>query len=711
MENMDDETTVFSTLKSFNLFLSQKTPKQDSVLEGSTLQFVYQQRMQLEEQADKLHSKSQLLQMDQEKKQMELSHKRARIELEKAAQSSAIDFEREADRNRELISRIKKLEERENEMDQKLKEQMELNQSFRKTLGEQGKTIQEKESKLAEANETIGVLRADISELQRKLKSQEMQLIIEETERQGLQEQVEVLQKKCQEVSVKSRMLQECQSEILKNDLKIKELEKTLALQEQDSVIVKNMRSELAQLPDMEQELKKLRQENAYLRDIMDNNGLLKEEVEGMRRKLERSEKIKEEMIALELKNEKLVAKLQAWEDLEQATGLGIRTPDDFSRVILEIQQRELDLKQQNYSVTSSARALEKARQQLQTEVVQLRAKILEGQKTQENQDAQVRRLQRRIFLLTKERDGIKAILESYDSELTTAYSTQLSQRVKEAEEMLQKVQAHNSEMEAQLSKAQEEAVTYKFQAETVQAEMNLLKSQAATAETSASVTSEEANFLRQKIEELEAERSRLEEQNNVLEMRLERHNLQGDYDPTKTKVIHFKMNPSSVAKQQRVEDIQQLREECERLREHIRTAQALGTLPKDETALTLPPPQEVIALRKQIESSELMNQRLKEIFQKKIQEFRTVCYTLTGYQIDFTTENQYRLISMYAENTDDCLLFKANSPNGGNMQLLETNFSRSLTELIELHLFHQNSIPAFLSAVTLDLFSRQTFA
>ncbi|KAG2456219.1 MD1L1 protein, partial [Polypterus senegalus] len=467
MENMEDETTVFSTLKSFNIFLSQKTQKQHSVLEGSGLQLFYQQRMQLEEQAEKLHSKSQLLQMDQEKKQMELSHKRARIELEKAAQSSAMDFEREADRNRELISRIKKLEERENEMDQKLKEQMELNQSFRKTLGEQSKTIQEKESKLAEANETIGVLKADVSELQRKLKSQEMQLMIEETERQGLQKQVEVLQKKCQEVSVKSRMLQECQSEILKNDLKIKELEKTLALQEQDSVIVKNMRSELAQLPDMEQELKKLRQENAYLRDIMDNNGLLKEEVEGMRRKLERSEKIKEEMIALELKNEKLVAKLQAWEDLEQATGLGIRTPDDFSRVILEIQQRELDLKQQNYSVTSSARALEKARQQLQTEVVQLRAKILDGQKTQENQDAQVRRLQRRIFLLTKERDGIKAILESYDSELTTAYSTQLSQRVKEAEEMLQKVQAHNSEMEAQLSKAQEEAVTYKFQAET----------------------------------------------------------------------------------------------------------------------------------------------------------------------------------------------------------------------------------------------------
>lgn len=59
------------------------------------------------------------------------------------------------------------------------------------------------------------------------------------------------------------------------------------------------------------------------------------------------------------------------------------------------------------------------------------------------------------------------------------------------------------------------------------------------------------------------------------------------------------------------------------------------------------------------MESSELRNQRLKEVFQRKIQEFRTVCYVLTGYQIDITTENQYRLTSVYAEHMDDSLLFK----------------------------------------------------
>ena len=63
--------------------------------------------------------------------------------------------------------------------------------------------------------------------------------------------------------------------------------------------------------------------------------------------------------------------------------------------------------------------------------------------------------------------------------------------------------------------------------------------------------------------------------------------------------------------------------------------------------------------LRRQMESAELKNQRLKEVFQKKIQEFRTVCYVLTGYQIDITTENQYRLTSVYAEHMEDSLLFK----------------------------------------------------
>ncbi|ETE67945.1 hypothetical protein L345_06264, partial [Ophiophagus hannah] len=46
---------------------------------------------------------------------------------------------------------------------------------------------------------------------------------------------------------------------------------------------------------------------------------------------------------------------------------------------------------------------------------------------------------------------------------------------------------------------------------------------------------------------------------------------LGGGHDPSRTKVLHFSMNPASLAKQQRQEQMGNLREECERLRERIR--------------------------------------------------------------------------------------------------------------------------------------------
>ncbi|XP_010001578.1 PREDICTED: mitotic spindle assembly checkpoint protein MAD1 [Chaetura pelagica] len=718
MEDLEGNTTVFSTLRSLNNFISQRmeglsgppTPGSSQ----SALQIQYQQRMQLEEQAGHIHSKSQLLQVEREKMQMELSHKRARIELERAANTNARNYEREADRNQELLTRIKQYQEKETEAENKLKEQMEMNKSYKKSMETMSKKLQEKESKLAEANETITVLKGKISELQWNIMNKEMQMTSQESQKQELMEQLDVQHKKWQEASQQIQTMQATQSLLAEYEQKIKDLEQKFSQQEHDALIVKNMKAELAHFPKMERELRQLREENAYFREMKENNGLLKEEVEGLQRKLERYEKVQAQLVTIELENEKLLGKLKSWEKVDQNIGLNIRTPDDLSRHIVALQQRELVLKEQNSTITNSARALEKARQHLQEEILRIQSQLLDEKKKREQHEALVRRLQKRVLLLTKERDGMRAILESYDSELSPAeHSPQLNRRMREAEEMVQKLHAHNTELEAQLSQVLEEVGNHKQRAEMLEVEMKVLKSQECTAEQSSIITKEEVDMLRLKIEELEAERSKLEEENRSLQMKLEKLTLQGDYDPSRTKVLHFSMNPASLAKQQRKEEQQQLQEECERLRELVRVLEGGGSIPENlEGALSgLPSKKEVLKLKKQVESAELKNQRLKEVFQTKIQEFRKVCYTLTGYQIDITTESQYRLTSIYAEHQGDCLLFKASSSSGGKMQLLETEFSRTIRELIELHLLRQDSIPAFLSALTLDLFSRQTIA
>ncbi|XP_074453540.1 mitotic spindle assembly checkpoint protein MAD1 isoform X1 [Larus michahellis] len=716
MEDLENNTTVFSTLRSLNNFISQRMEGVSGLAtpgsSQSSLQIQYQQRMQLEEQAGQIHSKSQLLQVEREKMQMELSHKRARIELEKAANTNARNYEREADRNQELLTRIKQYQERETEAENKLKEQMEMNKSYKKSMETMSKKLQEKESKLAEANETITILKGKISELQWNIMNQEMQMTSQDSQKQELMEQLDVQHKKWQEASQQIQTLQASQSLLAEYEQKIKDLEQKFSQQEHDALIVKNMKAELARFPKMERELRQLREENAYFREMKENNGLLKEEVEGLQRKLERYEKVQAQLVSVELENEKLLGKLKSWEKLDQSTGLNIRTPDDLSRQIVALQQREIVLKEQNSTVMNSARILEKARQQLQEEILRIQSQLLDEKKKREQHEALVRRLQKRVLLLTKERDGMRAILESYDSELTPSeHSPQLSRRMREAEEMVQKLHAHNTELEAQLAQVMEEVGNHKQRAEMLEVEMKVLKSQECTAEQSTAITKEEVDTLRLKIEELEAERSKLEEEKRSLEMKLEKLTLQGDYDPSRTKVLHFSMNPMSLAKQQRKEEQQQLQEECEKLRELVRVLEGGGSVPGNLEGVGSFQSQEIAELKKQVESAELKNQRLKEVFQTKIQEFRKVCYTLTGYQIDITTENQYRLTSIYAEHQGDCLLFKASSSSGGKMQLLETEFSRTIRELIELHLLRQDSIPAFLSALTLDLFSRQTIA
>ena len=94
------------------------------------------------------------------------------------------------------------------------------------------------------------------------------------------------------------------------------------------------------------------------------------------------------------------------------------------------------------------------------------------------------------------------------------------------------------------------------------------------------------------------------------------------------------------------------------------------------------------------------------EAFKKTSHDFREVVYQLTGFRIDVLADQKYRLLPLYAETSQDTLLFQ--KTGSGEINMLESEYSLQLGELMELHLERQNSIPMFLAGLMKMLWRRQ---
>lgn len=117
----------------------------------------------------------------------------------------------------------------------------------------------------------------------------------------------------------------------------------------------------------------------------------------------------------------------------------------------------------------------------------------------------------------------------------------------------------------------------------------------------------------------------------------------------------------------------------------------------------------QVNALKSRIQSLESKQQHYKDIYRAASLEFREVIYLLFGYKVDRVGNNNYRISSVYAESEDEYLNFRLN--DGGELDMLETEYSLTLADMVGNYLAAHHSMPAFLSSLTLDLFNRQTVA
>ncbi|XP_042559850.1 mitotic spindle assembly checkpoint protein MAD1, partial [Clupea harengus] len=223
MEDLSDDTTVFSTLKSFKSFMAQPERSASVPTYGaSDLGKLYTHQMEMEESAKRIHSHTSLLQLSQEKQQMEMSHKRARIELEKAAHSSCRDLQHEVDKNQDLQTRIRRLEDREAETGRSLTEQAESQRQLKLKNDELQKHLEEKDNSLTQANQTVTCLKDELRDLNQQLQTQHSRVNTLNLDKDSLQEQLDLQRKKFQEVSQRLQNVQTSQTSNEDSQLKIR---------------------------------------------------------------------------------------------------------------------------------------------------------------------------------------------------------------------------------------------------------------------------------------------------------------------------------------------------------------------------------------------------------------------------------------------------------------------------------------------------------
>ena len=174
-------------------------------------------------------------------------------------------------------------------------------------------------------------------------------------------------------------------------------------------------------------------------------------------------------------------------------------------------------------------------------------------------------------------------------------------------------------------------------------------------------------------------------------------------------KVLHFSENPTDQAIRDKKQAIDNLRKENERLRTRIAILESNerrdGIL--NSTGDSSDGSKQVEALTRQVDGLKLREERILNHFKITSSEFKEVCYLLTGYRIDPLKDGEFRLSHMYAEHEEDKLYFEIKGD--GTTLLLGNKFTDQYDRLIKNYLEDADSFPAFLAAITLDLFKSQT--
>lgn len=473
-------------------------------------------------------------------------------------------------------------------------------------------------------------------------------------------DQVEVLKRHIRDKEILISHLQSENSELRKSESKAKELQRRLDELKEAEELGRIMKDELKRLPLVEKERAKLQEEVEQHRRARMNVHLIQERLLAAQHNSAKLKELQTRNTQLQVNLEQLQDELKQWKELA-AEPHNLTSPRAVLQCLADLRHSELVLTERQSKLLAENETLRSKAENSSQELRRTNAKLAKVQSQFDEQTALLRRMQRRLLLLGKEREAYRAMIESYQKEAGPNWPAAAAKQIQSLENVL---------------------TDYRHSLEQVDKELQELRFQRISDSASASVEvqTDDVQFADDKLE-----------------------------DPS-YRIVHLAENPLETAFRQRIESMNKLEEENERLRARVKVLEEFGCCPDVTAQVQLKLDQDGAlpdrkSLQEQLASAEAKNRRLVDAFRRTSHDFRHGCYALTGYRIDVLSQGHYKLTHMYADSPDDYLLFQNAQQR---MNVLETDFMRQLGELASTYLEKYDSIPAFLSALTLKLFARR---
>ncbi|XP_031327824.1 mitotic spindle assembly checkpoint protein MAD1 isoform X2 [Photinus pyralis] len=694
MKSLDCETPLKRPLSTgiFDYVTPAKKMKQDTVD-----QYIGSPRETRRLRADLIESRNSILSLENRIKHMHTVRQETQIMFD--AELRSLQHQHEYDRKSitDLEEQLQSVRKRESVVKTELTE---LKAKYDNLKIDTDKRIEELEKQLADfkadniiemdaKNEIITNLRSRNLELETFLKTVE-----EDSE--GHKKLSSELEKRLMEKSEVERNLELKDQAWQRARLELKDLEyireNYLEYQQQ----IKTHQHKLLAYDELEKENQHLKDETKRLKDAVHNKLILEEEVYDLKNRLSNYKEQEKKLSALQVAQVQSELYLNEWRSVArgicETTGSDATLPHLLRSVVEHLQQQELTLTEMKVQLESQLNVTTHDAKVARSELEKCQNLISDLQASDQHKQNLIRRMQKKLLLVSRERDSYRLQLDSYERDLTMTVSSAnaaqggVQQSQRDRIENLERIVDGYRDMVSKL-------------------ESDLQKSEPTINRETIPIRVEQMSRLQDEIDHLKMDNDHLREQRDNLEIQLEKLSDPGN-DVNSGRIVHLTRNPLAEQIQQHENELESLKETNERLKRKIINLKE--GLEASKLDLTMNP-KEINALKEQLKSSESQVQRLKDYFKSSMQEFRNVVYMLLGYKIDKNSNSQYKLTSMYAEQQEDQICFQLNAE--GALNLLENEFSMTLEDMVDLHLRHQKSIPVFLSAITMDLFNNRTMA